>query len=104
MRVESNEQILCQYKPVWSLPSSKFGNNRWIVFSIRLLRLIILYSDLEYDHWVLVESNSRIVLYCEQPLRVRVKLPSGFVTPFLICGCGLIQVKRNSVKSNIVNS
>lgn len=69
-----------KYSPVTKLAASRFGNNRWIVFSLRLLRLVILYSDLEYDHWVTVESNYRIISYCEQPLRVRVKTPHGFVT------------------------
>jgi hypothetical protein len=69
-----------KYSPVTKLAASRFGNNRWIVFSLRLLRLVILYSDLEYDHWVTVESNYRIVSYCEQPLRVRVKTAHGFVT------------------------
>jgi hypothetical protein len=70
---------VCKYSPVWLLAASRFGNNRWIVYSLKLLRLVILYSDLEYDHWVLVESDWRIVSYCEQPLRVRVRLDSGFV-------------------------
>jgi hypothetical protein len=65
---------------VWKLAASRFGNNRWIVYSFKLRRLVILYSDLEYDHWVLVESDYRIVSFCEQPLRIRVRLPSGFVT------------------------
>lgn len=65
--------------PVWNLPATHFGN-RWIVYSPKLLRLVVLYSDLEYDHWVLVESDPKIISYCEQPLRVRVRMPSGVVT------------------------
>lgn len=80
MRVKANDQVLCPYNPVWSLPASRFGNNRWIVFSLRLLRLVVLYSDLEYDHWVTVEANYRVVSYCEQPLRIRAKTADGFVT------------------------
>lgn len=79
-RTKGESTKSCPYSPTWLLPANRFGNNRWIVFSIRLMRLIVLYSDLEYDHWVIVESNPRIISYCEQPLRVRVKLPSGFVT------------------------
>ena len=40
----------------------------------------MLYSDLEYDHWVTVEANHRIISYCEQPLRIRAKTADGFVT------------------------
>lgn len=69
-----------KYSPVMKLGASRFGNNRWIVFSVRLLRLVILYSDLEYDHWVTVEANYRIISYCEQPLRIRAKTAAGFVT------------------------
>ena len=63
---------VCRYSPVWQLAASRFGNNRWIVFSLELLRLVILYSDLEYGHVVIVESNYQIISYCEQPLRLRV--------------------------------
>lgn len=69
-----------KYRPVLKLAASRFGNNRWIVFSYRLMRLVYLYSNLEYDHWVLVESNHLIVDYCEQPLRIRMRLASGIVT------------------------
>jgi hypothetical protein len=69
-----------KYSPVTQLAASRFGNNRWIVFSLRLLRLVILYSDLEHDNWVLVESNFRIVSYCEQPLRMRARIAGSIVT------------------------
>ena len=68
------------YSPIWQLAASRFGNSRWIVFSLRLMRLVILYSDLKYDHWVTVEANHRIISYCEQPLRIRTKTADGFVT------------------------
>ena len=80
MRVKSNDQVLCPYKPVWNLPASRFGNNRWIFYSTKLDRLVTSYSDLEHDHCVSVEADSRIVSYCEQPLRARARTPSGFVT------------------------
>lgn len=66
--------------PVWDRPQTRYGNNRWVVFSPKLQRRVILYSDLEYDHWVLVEGTPAIKSFCEQPRRVRVQLPSGFVT------------------------
>lgn len=78
-KAEKNS-ISSKYSPVTHLAASRFGNNRWIVFSLRLLRLVILYSDLEYDHWVLVESNFRIACYCEQPFRMRAKIAGALVT------------------------
>jgi hypothetical protein len=66
--------------PVWKRPLSRYGTNRWIVFSPKLHRTVILYNNLEYDHWVLLESEPTIRSYCEQPRRIRVRLPSGIVT------------------------
>lgn len=76
----ANSTSRCPYTPIWELAASRFGSNRWIVFSLRLLRLVILYSDLEYDNWVLVESNFRIVAYCEQPFRMQAKIAGRLVT------------------------
>lgn len=66
--------------PVWEKPQSRYGNNRWIAYSPKLKRNVILYSDLEYDHWVMVEATPPIKSFCEQPRRVRIQLPSGPVT------------------------
>jgi hypothetical protein len=78
--LNSNEESISYPSPVWDRPQSRYGNNRWIAYSPRLQRNIILYSDLEYDHWVLVEANTSIKSFCEQPRRIRVQLPSGLVT------------------------
>jgi hypothetical protein len=75
--LDENGESIDYPSPVWDCPQSRYGNNRWIVFSPKLKRNVILYSDLEYDHWVLVEANSLIKSFCEQPRRVRVQLPSG---------------------------
>jgi len=79
---EHDEELgLVNYpSPVWERPQSRYGNNRWVAYSPRLQRRVILYSDLEYDHWVLVEATPSIKRFCEQPRRVRVQLPSGSVT------------------------
>jgi hypothetical protein len=76
----ANSTSRCPYVPLWELAASRFGSNRWIVFSVRLLRLVILYSDLEFENWVLVESNFRIVCYCEQPFRMQAKIDGTIVT------------------------
>lgn len=66
-------------RPVWVQPQNNYGSNRWIVYSPKLDRVVILYSDLERDHWVLVEADLTIVQFCEQPLRISVRLASGTV-------------------------
>jgi hypothetical protein len=58
------------YTPVITDGSKRFGNNRWHSFSPKLNRSIYLFSDLEYEHWLLVESEPQIVDFCEQPLEV----------------------------------
>lgn len=75
-----NEKTIEIPAPVWERPQSRYGNNRWVVFSPKLNRKVILYSNLEYDHWVLVEATPEIKSFCEQPRRVRIQLPSGPVT------------------------
>lgn len=81
---ESNEhsgaQIPNYISPVKSGPQTRYGNNRWEVYSRKLNRNVTLYSNLEYDHWVLVESNPEVVTFCEQPLKIRIQLSFGVVT------------------------
>ncbi|HEY0321393.1 MAG TPA: TnsA endonuclease N-terminal domain-containing protein [Pyrinomonadaceae bacterium] len=77
---DGNEESINYPSPVCDRPQSRYGNNRWVVYSPRLKRRVILYSNLEYDHWVLVEANTSIKSFCEQPRRIRVKLPTGLVT------------------------
>lgn len=59
---------------------SQYAHNRWQVFSPKENRPVILYSNLEYDHWALVELNPDIERFCEQPLKIQIKLPVGLVT------------------------
>lgn len=66
--------------PIFGGAQNHYGNNRWIAFSPKLRRNITLYSNLEYDHWVLIESDPLVKSFCEQPCRVRIKLPIGLVT------------------------
>lgn len=58
------------YTPVITDGSKRFGNNRWHSYSPKLKRRVYLFSDLEYEHWLLIESNPNIVEFCEQPLKV----------------------------------
>lgn len=66
--------------PIFGGVQNHYGNNRWVAFSPKLRREVTLYSDIEYDHWVLIESDPLVKSFCEQPRRVRVNLPIGLVT------------------------
>ncbi len=48
----------------------KYGNNYWEVFSSKIKRIVKFYSDLEYDNWVLIESDLEVKDFCEQPLKI----------------------------------
>lgn len=56
------------FEPQHDLISNKYGRNRWVVFSPKLHRKVQLYSELEYDIWVLLECNYQIESFCEKPL------------------------------------
>lgn len=60
------------YKPIAIKRSSKFGNNYWEAYSPKLKRNIYLFSDLEYDFWILVETNPLIEMFCERPLEIEI--------------------------------
>lgn len=47
--------------------SAKYGSNYWNTEGPKVnMREVILYSDLEFDNWVFVESDSNFETYCEQ--------------------------------------
>jgi len=58
------------YNPIIQNGSNKFGNNRWKSKSIKIQRDVFLYSDLEYDNWLLVECNPKVITFCEQPFEI----------------------------------
>ncbi|MEK3995011.1 TnsA endonuclease N-terminal domain-containing protein [Psychrobacillus sp. FSL K6-2365] len=58
------------YNPIIHNGSNKFGNNRWKSNSIKIHRDVFLYSDLEYDNWLLVECNPKVITFCEQPFEI----------------------------------
>ncbi len=94
--------------PVWERPQNNYGSNRWVVYSPKLDRQVILYSDLEHDRWVLVEADPLIANFCEQPFRISINLASGRVVTIFDfwlrwqCGCEeLEEVKyQNQLESS----
>lgn len=61
-------------KPVWKQPRGSYGNNFWQMYSWKLDRDVHFYSSLERDHGVILEADPNVAWFCEQPLRVRIKL------------------------------
>ncbi|SFE24393.1 TnsA endonuclease N terminal [Paenibacillus algorifonticola] len=61
------------YTPIPMKRSTRYGNNYWEAFSVKMNRDVRFFSDLEYDHWILVEADSDIVAFCEQPKRIQVE-------------------------------
>lgn len=60
-----------EYHPILPPVGTKFGNNRWEVYSPKIDRLVHLYSDLEYYHWLKVEVDPFIIDFCEQPVKIK---------------------------------
>ncbi|MGM8216356.1 TnsA endonuclease N-terminal domain-containing protein [Bacillaceae bacterium W0354] len=58
------------YSPIPVKGRSHFGSNYWQAYSPKLGRDVNFYSDLEYDHWVLIETDCTIKRFCEQPLKI----------------------------------
>lgn len=50
------------------------SRDRRTVFSPRLQRLVTLYSALEFAHYVDIESNPEVDVFCEQPVRAEVRI------------------------------
>jgi hypothetical protein len=60
------------YTPLPIKRSSRYGNNYWEAFSVKINRDVRFFSDLEYDNWILVESDPSIVQFCEQPKKIQI--------------------------------
>lgn len=59
------------YTPIQMPRAKKYGNNYWEMVSYKLKRTVQFFSDLEYEHCILVETNPEVETYCEQPLNIR---------------------------------
>ncbi|MBP1931945.1 hypothetical protein J2Z37_001946 [Ammoniphilus resinae] len=50
---------------------------------MKMNRTIRMFSDLEYDHWVLIEGDPDILCFCEQPIKINVLLEGEMVESIL---------------------
>ncbi|BFT72340.1 hypothetical protein [Paenibacillus sp. P36] len=55
------------YTPVMN---ENLGSNRWHVFSKKIQREVRLKGDLEYDNWVLIETDPLVLTFCEKPKEI----------------------------------
>lgn len=62
------------YYPINIDRAKKYGSNYWEVFSPKADRIVRCYSDLEYEHYILVETNPNIIAFCEKPLKISYNL------------------------------
>lgn len=66
------------YLPINKI-KNEMGRNRFYVYSRRLHREVRLYNSLQYDHWVLTESDITVMSYCERPLKINVYIAGKVV-------------------------
>lgn len=67
MKIKSHQD----YNPIKIPRNKKYGNNYWTTTGRKVgFRDVTLYSDLEFDHWLTVESDHNVHIYCEQPLEI----------------------------------
>lgn len=59
------------YTPLDIKRNDKYGSNYWEVFSNKASRIIRCFSDLEYENYILVETDPNIISFCEQPIKIR---------------------------------
>jgi len=63
---------MCAYSPITVPRSAKYGNNYWNTNGPKVgMREVTLYSDLEFDHWVHIETDPDVITYCEQPAEIQ---------------------------------
>lgn len=60
--------------PVWNQPRGSYGSNFWQVYSPKLDRVVHFYSSLERDHGVILEADPSVAWFCEQPVRITIKM------------------------------
>lgn len=63
--------------PLIKSRTGRYGNNHWIVYSSKIEREVNLFSDLEFDHWVMVEADPTVETFCEQPDKAVVEGEKG---------------------------
>lgn len=59
------------YTPIDIKRNAWYGSNYWEAYSDKVKRTVRFFSELEYDNWILTETNTKVKTFCEQPLRIQ---------------------------------
>lgn len=59
------------YKPIIRSKNVQRRSNLWNCKSYKIGRDVYFYSELEYENWILVETDPEVVEFCEKPRKVR---------------------------------
>lgn len=54
------------YEPIPIKRSDRYSSSFWDGYSYKLQRDVLLFGDLKYDYWILVETDPNILKYCER--------------------------------------
>ncbi|MFS0728310.1 hypothetical protein [Paenibacillus sp. 1P07SE] len=55
------------YEPIPIKRKDQYASSFWERYSYKLQRDVLLFGDLKYDYWTLVETDPNILKYCERP-------------------------------------
>lgn len=59
------------YSTPISMPrGTHYGSDYWIIYSKKLQRQVHLYSMLEHANFIVLEMDSHVEYFCEQPLKI----------------------------------
>lgn len=71
------------YRPIQIKRNMRYGNNYWETYSPKLNRNVKFFSDLEYDHWLHIETDPNVISFCEQPLEIKTYYDRKIATSIL---------------------
>ncbi|MDX5476048.1 MAG: hypothetical protein LPK00_10995 [Bacillaceae bacterium] len=56
------------FKPIPIKRSDQFYSNYWVGYSLKLMREVDFFGDLQYEYWLQVETDPDISEFCERPI------------------------------------
>jgi hypothetical protein len=78
-KIRNSSDGICRASATYTTPvlsglRKRYKNNRWEVYSPKLGRIVNLYSNVAYHHWILIESDPEIDMFCEHPVEINIRL------------------------------
>src|SRR5271165_2686767 len=68
-----------EFEARWTrFPGLSKGGNLWVRHSPKLRREVRFVRDVDYWHWLLIEAEPDIAMFCEEPVRSRQRPISDF--------------------------